>query len=70
MTISLDARISQLNTASVEDFEYVYTFKTEKFKELEKHLHKHFADQRIRREFFTLNKNDLDDIVDLCRKFI
>lgn len=70
MTLSLDARIMSLNTASVVDYSYVFTFQTAHFKELENYLHKHFEHQRIRREFFRLDRNDIDDMTEICRNFV
>lgn len=69
MTGSLDARLIQLNTSSPDDFSYVYTFSSAHYQELEKYLHNEFALYKVRREFFTLNADDLDEISRLCIKF-
>lgn len=69
MTTNLDDRRVQLNTGSIYDFEFVFSFETFRYRELEKHLHVKFVNQRVLREFFYLSSKDIDCIGSMCRDF-
>jgi hypothetical protein len=66
-TDSLDECIHQLNVGSIENFEFVYTFYTDKFTDIVKHIHHELSRRHICREFYKLD--DLECIFVMCRNY-
>ncbi len=54
-------RLKQLETGNSEDLELVKFLMVENYKKVEKSLHNHFSHKRINREWFNLNKIDIDN---------
>ena len=72
VTSDLKSRITQLNTGTFEDWYCVFTFETSGYKQLEIDLHQIFKHCRIKinREFFTLTEADIENIKNVCIKFV
>jgi prophage antirepressor-like protein len=65
-TYRMDERLDDLNNASAFDFTVEYTHPTEECRRLERLLHSKFSNKRVRREFFKLTTEDLDDLKQYC----
>ena len=61
--INPERRIKQLQTGNVETLILYGKLKSKNYKELEKTLHKKFAAQRIRGEWFNLYRYEIDSLV-------
>lgn len=73
MTEDLSQRISQFNheTSCPTDWQIIATIETDKYKELERHLHHVYAVQRVnpRREFFAFEGDDaVEDVLDMLEE--
>jgi hypothetical protein len=63
------SRVANMNTATPIDLVPVFAFWTEKPQELERELHQKFDQRRIRREWFQLNRSDLEELACLQARY-
>lgn len=69
-TLNIKRRVSQLNTASSEDFTVPFWFKTRRYKFLENALHKRFKKNNLKREFFIFKKIDFNLVEKICNQLL
>ncbi|AJD09210.1 baculovirus repeated namegeneORF [Condylorrhiza vestigialis mutiple nucleopolyhedrovirus] len=65
-TYNLDARLKELNVASPFDYETCFVRDADNPHHLEQQLHAHFADSKIKREFFKLTREDVALLPFIC----
>lgn len=65
----VNGRVKQLQTGNGERLNCVHTFRTSKPYKLEKMLHFHFRFNREEGEWFSLDKDDVNNFPMICEKY-
>lgn len=64
-----DKRLKQLQTGTDKKLEVVKEFSSNYPFKVEGNLHRYFSDKKINREWFKLDKTDIDNFLSLCEKY-
>jgi hypothetical protein len=65
----VNKRKKELQTGNPDQLITIKEFETEYPFKVEKSLHNYFKHKNIEREWFMLEKNDIEQFIDLCNKF-
>ena len=68
ITSNLGVRLSQLNTMVPMGITKIFSLKTTHYKELERHLHKEFAEKRMNGEWFDFDEVDINSAIFLANE--
>jgi len=66
---NVNKRLKQLQTGNSEDLELVKYVIVENYKKVEKSLHNHFSNKKIKREWFNLTKDDVNEFEIFVKKY-
>ena len=67
-TSAVEKRVKQLQTGSSEPIDIIHIFETDFHSKVEKTLHRKFDSKRLEGEWFLLEKEDVDNFLDECKK--
>lgn len=64
----INDRINEFKTGNASDFNIINQFKSKWASKIETQLHKYYNKSKIKREWFSLSENDINDFIPMCEK--